>query len=570
VNEESVRAILRDLRRFGGDTTLVECKKAAGGVPDNLASTICAFANMPSKGLILLGIDERSNFAVTGVDDPAKMMQAVADQTRGAVEPAPPLEFSDLKLDGKAVVAVQITPLSPLEKPARYRGEAYLRYADGDYVVNANELRMIQVEALHSQERVSYDQGTVEGTSVVDLDHDLLADLLKSARNSSRRLKQVDNDEQVLRLIGVINDGGDLTLAGLYALGYFPQGRQPALAATAAVRVPRDDSGVRNRNLTHFDGPLPVMLEDIVEWVRQNTSSERVYQASGHMVNRPEFPPSAIRELVANALVHRDLGPDTVGLGKRVEVRVTDDELIVTSPGGLRGVSQRQLESPNELHRVPVNQRLYEIVKLVQTSEGNPVIEGEGGGLREVFAATRDADLPRPRLIDTGVQFTVKLSRLPYFSPEDERWLKEQTAESLTHMQKAVLVGLRDGESWSLSRMIREFSPLTLTEARAQIEDLQEHLPLEVTEDGAVELESPGPVDDNVGPDLRSLGKNVPLIASFLQSVAEASINEIVQNVNLSVGQVHYGLRPLREHGFVEMVGAQGAKTTTYRWRRPT
>lgn len=320
VNEESIRALLRDLRRFGGDQTLVECKKAAGGVPATLPETICAFANMPSRGMILLGVDEKANFEVTGVADPATMQQAVADQTRSTVKPAPPLDFDVVEIDGASVLVVRVSPLTPLMKPATFRGQAYLRQADGDYVMNANELRMIQVEGLHAEERVQFDQAPIAGSDVSELDSELLADFLRTARANSRRLRNVTDDAQLLRLLGVVNEHGNLTIAGLYALGYFPQGRQPALAVTAAVQLPRDGSGIRNRNLTHFDGPLPSMLEEVVEWIRQNTSSARAYTHSGHMENRPEFPPGAVRELVANALVHRDPGPDTVGVGKESRV----------------------------------------------------------------------------------------------------------------------------------------------------------------------------------------------------------------------------------------------------------
>lgn len=46
------------------------------------------------------------------------------------------------------------------------------------------------------------------------------------------------------------------------------------------------------------------------------------------------------------------------------------------------------------------------------TSESNPVIEGEGGGIREVFHAAHVQGLPRPPLINTGVQFKALLWRL--------------------------------------------------------------------------------------------------------------------------------------------------------------
>lgn len=42
--------VLDELRVRRGDSTLIEVKRAAAGVPKSLATTLCAFANMPTGG----------------------------------------------------------------------------------------------------------------------------------------------------------------------------------------------------------------------------------------------------------------------------------------------------------------------------------------------------------------------------------------------------------------------------------------------------------------------------------------------------------------------------------------
>ena len=85
---------LAELRAFGDDTTLVECKTAAGGVPEGIGETLCAFANMPQAGVIILGVNERQGFAITGVQNPAEMEKAITSVNRSSVSPAPQLVFS--------------------------------------------------------------------------------------------------------------------------------------------------------------------------------------------------------------------------------------------------------------------------------------------------------------------------------------------------------------------------------------------------------------------------------------------------------------------------------------------
>ena len=62
----TISALLAELRRHGGDPTTLEVKRSHDALPHNIATTICAFANMPDGGTIILGVDEKTNFSITG------------------------------------------------------------------------------------------------------------------------------------------------------------------------------------------------------------------------------------------------------------------------------------------------------------------------------------------------------------------------------------------------------------------------------------------------------------------------------------------------------------------------
>lgn len=438
--------------------------------------------------------------------------------------------------------------------------------------MNSNDLRMLAVDALHAHERTDYDQEPVPGSDLSFLNRELLSSYLDTCRVRRRRLRNHD-DESILKLTGIITDEGELTVAGLYALGEFPQGKLPAISVTAAVTVSDDGSGVRTRNLQHFDGPLPALLEDVTAWIASNSSVHHRYRPDGHMVREPEFPTRAIREFVANALVHRDLEPDSVGVGKRVEVRLSDDRLIIMNPGGLRGVTVAQLRS-NDLAKAAVNQRVYEIAKLITTENGVSLIEGEGGGIREVFTSVRNADLPTPRLFDKGVRFTALLARGSVFSEAERAWLTETLSRSelteLTHIQKAVLLGIHNGGTWSIPRLMREFSPLTRSEAQSQWDDLVRR---GLVENSAGLATSPparqnAPASTKLDPAdlsrMHALGKNTGAIAQAIATNSPASLLTVVQSRGLSEGQVRYALNTLIDANAVAMVGGQGSRKTTY------
>lgn len=525
-DEQDLHRVLTELRLRRGDTTSVEVKRAAGGVP-RMPETLCAFANMPNGGAAVLGVDEADGrFEAVGVHDVANLEAGLAAQARSAVTPSPHLEFQTFEVDGKTVEVVHVSPLRLTDKPAFTGGRAYLRQADGDYAMQPHELRMIEVAKLHVDEQVDYDIAPVQGHSQEDLDTNLVTSYVEAVRTHARRLRDM-TDEQILRATNVLTASGEPTVAGLYALGHYPQGHFPALTVTAAVQLPGGEGSARNRNLEDFTGPLPVLLSDSLGWVEENLASINRYRPDGHMEVVPELPLNAVRELIANALVHRDLGPNTLGMGKQVQIRITPKSLFIQSPGGLKGVSLSQLESV-EHAQAAVNQRLYQIAKRLTTPDGGSVIEGEGGGIREVFRSAQERGLHRPQLIDTGVQFKALLWR-PLEGETDEG------APSEPHR-----VTLLPGE--------KNVDPL---EVSAQAGASSTTAPLY--------LASSAPT------------VNEPVVLSALvRNPGPHTIHELAAATGLTLGQLRYALaKPLRE-GIVVMEGGQGLKSTRYSVKSPT
>lgn len=400
-DEGLLLATVEQMRAHGGDLTHVEVKRGSGGVP-SLASTLCAFGNFPDGGTIIIGLDENRDFAAVGVADPAAVQHAVAAQARTAVDPPLTVEFNTVDVKGKTIVVAQVAGLPVSLRPCKAGGRAYLRQADGDYVMSPQE----EQQLLATRDRPRFDATPVPGTSAEDLDAELLAQYVSSVRVGSRRLRDVD-ETTLLRRRGLLAAGSDnLTLAGLYALGEYPQQFAPSLSITAAVVTP-PGSPDRLIDLAHFDGPIPDLLDSSLQWLGRNLRTGIRVRPDGHNVDHPEFPLPALRELIANALVHRDLSPHTQS--KRVEIRLRPDRLVIDSPGGLWGLSRELLGKPGG--KSAVNEHLYDICRLIKTPSGERVIEGEGGGISEAQRVLAEWPADPPLFIDRAVGFTVVLMR---------------------------------------------------------------------------------------------------------------------------------------------------------------
>lgn len=582
---EEIQSLITELRARGSDRNEVEVKRAEAGTP-RLAETLCAFGNMPSGGLIILGLDEAAGFSATGLTSLGAVEAAIAAQARNAVSPPVHVTFEAAEIDGATILLVRVFGLPTSAKPCTTGGKAYVRQSDGDYPMSEQEVAQL----LAARDRPRFDRQVIDGAGVNDLDPDLLRQFLAAARASSRRLSS-QTDLEILRSKGAVESNGDrLTVAGLYALAGYPQRFAPSLSITAAVAGRGSE---RVRDLVHLDGPLAELLDQAMEWVSRNTRTTIRFGSDGHGRDEPEIPMVAVRELIANALVHRDLSPHTQT--KRVEIRLKDDMLVITNPGGLWGISREQLGKPGG--KSAVNEFLYEICKLTRTAGGARVIEGEGGGIREVETALKAAGMSQPKFIDSGVMFTALVPRHALLPAADLAWLSENVdSEGFTDVQRSILISMRHGGVWTNGRVRDEFAPTDSRDARAALQGLvnarfatqdgergqatysirpefaasvsASDTPTVVLRPSGRQDASPPRQDavSEVGDEqpARSGTKNGAMILDALAGGPQTKA-DLVDRTGLTPGQVSYALKVLVSAKRVVMVGGWGKRSTRYR-----
>lgn len=420
--------LIGNLRAVGSDTTSVEVKSASGGLPASLTPTMSAFANMPGGGLVILGLDEASRFRATGVADAPAIAAALASRARQAFDPPIQLNIEVEPFEGVDLVLARIQETPPSAKPCTVKrtGQAFLRFADGDYALSRLEVDGFAA----NRTRPRFDESVVPNTSTSDLDTARVEDFVATARAMDRRLRPLD-DATLLRRTGVLHNGC-ATVAGLLALGEYPQQHLPHCTIRAALHFD-DTSTVRALDSATFTGPIPAMLDEAVEWVARNSRNRIVQNPSGQVVTQLDPPAIAVRELVANSLVHRDLAE--WASSRSIELRLTNTAMRITNPGGLYGITADRLGvHPLTSAR---NRRLLEICKFVKTGDAN-VVEARASGIPATIAALSAAEMPPPRFFDQALAFTVTVDRTT-----TPRRTTTATAAKVTSSEREVLVALQ-------------------------------------------------------------------------------------------------------------------------------
>ncbi|MPV52298.1 hypothetical protein GCO27_04295 [Corynebacterium sp. zg331] len=270
---------------------------------------------MPDGGLIIIGLDAADGFAVVGLDEPGKIAQGVVSQARSdALSPSVTVDVEIVQYEGRNLVLCEVAGLPLPDKPCLYEGVAYLRQFDGDYRMSDVELQMIADRKRHSALDdpgwLAPDAISVTGSSRADFDSDIVASLIENTRRGTYRYRG-HSDEAVLYDLGALDAQGQATVAGLYALGSYPQRFAPSWGASAAVQL--DGEGACATETCFCRGPVPEMFRDLMDWAARNISADIAYRRNGHAVDVPGLPAVAVREIIANALVHRDLSVLTRG-----------------------------------------------------------------------------------------------------------------------------------------------------------------------------------------------------------------------------------------------------------------
>jgi ATP-dependent DNA helicase RecG len=204
--------------------------------------------------------------------------------------------------------------------------------------------------------------------------------------------------ETLLLRRGCVQRVGDQlmpTYAGLLLFSSHPQQWLPS-ATILAARFPGNsisDQFVKQE----IGGPLPDQLRQAETFVRDHLRSA-VRLVGLTRQETPEYPLEVVRELLVNAVAHRDYNQQ----GDGIHLHIFADRLEVHSPGGLPG--------PVNLSNL-LEARFSRNAVIAQLLSDLGFVERLGYGLNRVVTVLRQQDLPAPSFEELGGSFRVTISR---------------------------------------------------------------------------------------------------------------------------------------------------------------
>ncbi|ONI79905.1 hypothetical protein ALI144C_24565 [Actinosynnema sp. ALI-1.44] len=229
-------------------------------------------------------------------------------------------------------------------------------------------------------------------TDLAVFDVDALQDFRAQLRTEvSARLPGELTPWQFLEQIEVWTDGR-LTRTGALLFGRGPSAASPAAMVKCVRYYGLDRSDHRDGET--YEGPVTTQIVNAREFVAKHVRrGERPSEDHAQAVPVYAFPMIAVREIIANALVHRDYSH----LNSCVHVRVFDDRVEVSSPGDWIGhdIPAGERHELTEFHGQSVkrNYRLAHLLSWVR------LVEGEGSGIPSALRDCRTTGSPIPTVL---------------------------------------------------------------------------------------------------------------------------------------------------------------------------
>jgi ATP-dependent DNA helicase RecG len=390
----------------------LEFKNGAG---KNVGKTICAFANT-NGGIIVLGIGPEKQFI--GIQNPDKASQDIHAMLESC-KPKPNVEQQFVKEDGKTFIVLNITQFSLSQGACFFERQCFVRQGTTNICLDGDDL----INFLKNKAVLNFEEQRTTA-KLEQIDTKKLESLFKKRNIPEENLKG-EKLKHILAVLHMANYNGEFYIknAGLMFFAKEPELFFPNLQ----VRIVKYSGTEPELDKIELDirvqGTIPELIDQTFIQITKNIGKQYIISGTKREENFI-YPQNALREVITNALGHRDYF-NTQG----VLVEIFEDKIQMTNPGSLlQGQTIKNFYKTPQ-HRNPVCYQL-----LHDLGYG----EGLGLGIRLIRKTMREYGLPDPEFYSLGNTFRIilynnrsakKVQAVDYENPRQKQalgYLKEK------------------------------------------------------------------------------------------------------------------------------------------------
>lgn len=385
----AVSALDKSLYPVPQELNGVDWKCALSDNSERLAQHLCAFSNTLGGGYLVFGLNDDATFRSLSQSEIEQITHRLVNIAYNSLAWPVQLEHSVVDYQGNTILLFRI-PEQP-NKPIYLRGgdiyDSYIRSAGHTFKASRNQVHALLASSydLPFERRVAKRVKSGDEVEAL-LDYQSLYRLLdrKIPSEQQFRIKLLLD----YNLINSSNDGYDISNMGaiLFArkLADFP-------LLVGKEIVVRKYQGTNNRVLSteyRSQSGYAIEFEKLVGFVSANTSVEQI---EIHRKAVSDYPAVAIREFLANMMVHQDFGVR----GMPITIELFSNRLSFTNPGYC-------LNDVNRLIDLPPHSRNEILAQMMLQLD---LCERRGSGIDRAAEAIAQMRLPAYK-VQSGDDYT--------------------------------------------------------------------------------------------------------------------------------------------------------------------
>lgn len=328
LTDEQIRALLEDIEADNVERT-VSTNKA-----DKFCQAICAFANDMSghgtPGYLFIGADNKTG-KITGIEITDRLLQNLAShRDSGQIVPLPSLTVQKRSFPEGDIAIVEVQPSDM--PPVRYRGRVWIRVGPRRGIANEQEERILIERRVHSAR--TFDMQPCYGCGRDQIVHTLFHDY-RNAAVAPEIIEENSRDMfQQMAALGLWDFQNQcVTNAGALL---FSEAFQNWLPGAYIQFVCFDGEELESEVVDErqFANDLRTMLHELDAFLKSLFPSRPVPVSMLREKQITPYPYWAIRELLMNAVMHRDYQSNAP-----VRFYWFSNRIEIQNPGGLFGVA---------------------------------------------------------------------------------------------------------------------------------------------------------------------------------------------------------------------------------------
>ena len=390
-----------------GESRTLEYKLELPQEKNKWLKTIIAFAN-GAGGQFVIGVNNKRQIkGVPASTDIFELKDGIADTIGQLCEPQIMFDVYQESVDDKTLIIIQVFPGNSTPYYLKSLGKdngTFIRL--GATTRNADLTTLDELEL--RKKRKTYDELPDLELEVTDSDIDYLC------KDFSKRTGKKITKETLQNLHLFSNKNGKLVATNAYAILL---GKHDYLSRIQCARFKGTDR-VTFIDKKDFSGPLLEQVENAYNFVlghiNMGITIDGLYRKEQY-----ELPEKAVRELILNAVIHRNYM-----MNSSVQVAVYDDRLEVSSPGSLYGTLTlaEALEGRSSIR----NKVIADVCDKLD------IIEGWGTGLKRIIDSCKEIGIAPPEFLEIGDLFRINFYRPSYTRSDDKATINVKSDDKAT------------------------------------------------------------------------------------------------------------------------------------------